>query len=58
VQQGIAATVRDRVKDEAVQRFFATLGTEALGSLTPELGTQVRDEAARMDALIKRYLLD
>jgi len=55
VQAGIAAAVREAVKDESVLKVFNTLGADALGTSPAQFGTQVRKEVERMDALVKRY---
>lgn len=58
VVQGIAAAVREAVRADEVKKSFGVLGSEAIGNTPAEFAAVVRDEAARMDTLVKRFPLE
>jgi tripartite-type tricarboxylate transporter receptor subunit TctC len=58
VVQGIAAAVREAVRSDEVKKVFGTIGSEPIGNTPAEFAAVVRDEAARMDALAKRFPLE
>lgn len=58
VVDGIAAAVREAVKDEAVKKAFAAIGSEPVGSTPAEFAAQVREESGRMAGLAKRFPIE
>ena len=55
IREGIAAAVREAVKDESVLKVFNTLGADALSTTPAQFSSIVRKEVTRMDELVKRY---
>ena len=57
VTQGIVAALHDAVKDAEVQKTIALAGAEPVVNTPTAFATQVREESARMAALVKLYPL-
>lgn len=58
VVEGIAAAVREANKDAGVLKAYSAAGAEPVGSSPKDFAAQVRDDAARNEALVKRYPLE
>ncbi|MBB3182230.1 tripartite tricarboxylate transporter substrate binding protein [Variovorax sp. Sphag1AA] len=58
VTQGIVGALREAVKDADVQKTIAAAGAEPLVNTPAEFAAQIREDSARMDALVKLYPLE
>jgi tripartite-type tricarboxylate transporter receptor subunit TctC len=58
VIDGVAAAVRESIKDPAVLKAFAAVGAEPVGNTPKEFAALVREESERNGALVKRYPMD
>lgn len=58
VTQGIVGALREAVKDADVRKTIAAAGAEPLVNTPAEFAGQIREDSARMDALVKLYPLE
>ncbi|SFN29330.1 tripartite tricarboxylate transporter substrate binding protein [Variovorax sp. OV329] len=58
VTQGIVSALHEAVKDPDVQKTIAAAGAEPLVNSPAEFAAQIREDSARMDALVKLYPLE
>jgi tripartite-type tricarboxylate transporter receptor subunit TctC len=55
IVDAVSAAVREAIKDEAVLKAFATLGASPIGNTPEQFAQLVREEAERLEALVRRF---
>ena len=55
ILDAVAAAVKLAIKEESVVKGFATLGATSIGNTPDEFAQLVREEADRLEALVKRF---
>jgi tripartite-type tricarboxylate transporter receptor subunit TctC len=55
IVDAVSAAVREAIRDEAVLKAFATLGASPIGNTPEQFAQLVREEAERLEALVKRF---
>ena len=58
ITQGVAAAVREALKDDTVLKAFAVLGASPIGNTPDEFGKMIRDEDERLTALVRRFPIE
>ncbi|MFN9775477.1 MAG: Bug family tripartite tricarboxylate transporter substrate binding protein [Burkholderiales bacterium] len=55
IVDAVSAAVREAIKDESVLKAFATLGASPIGNTPEQFAQLVREEAERLEALVRRF---
>jgi tripartite-type tricarboxylate transporter receptor subunit TctC len=55
IVDAVSAAVREAIRDETVLKSFATLGAAPIGNTPEQFAQLVREEAERLEALVKRF---
>ncbi len=55
IVDAVSAAVREAIKDESVLKAFATLGASPIGNPPEQFAQLVREEAERLEALVRRF---
>jgi tripartite-type tricarboxylate transporter receptor subunit TctC len=55
IVDAVSAAVREAIRDETVLKSFATLGASPIGNTPEQFAQLVREEAERLEALVRRF---
>ncbi len=58
LRSAVAAAVAQAVQDDAVKKTLAFGGAESVGNTPAEFATEIRQDAERLDAMVKKFSLE